>query len=131
MRLAVCMVAFLALPVHALTATAPRRVAVVTGATRGIGRGIALELGTQGYTVYALGRSTRAAPTTDRSVAAGLDLTVESAAEAITTAGGVGVAIPCDMNSDQEIAAAMAKVSEAEGGKLRGGNRPPPPPGPT
>ena len=103
---------------HALATPAARRVAVVTGATRGIGRGIALELGAQGFTVYALGRSTRASPTTERSVASGLDLTVESAAQAITAAGGVGHPIPCDMSSDEDIAAAMAKVSASEGGKL-------------
>ena len=71
------------------------RVAVVTGASRGIGRGIALELGSAGYKVYCLGRSSRRARQTidfQRPVAEGLDLTVESAAEEITKRGGVGVA---------------------------------------
>ena len=50
-------------------------------------------MGAAGFSVYALGRSSRSAGmTTDRPVAAGLDLTVESAAEAISAAGGVGVA---------------------------------------
>ena len=40
-------------------------VAVVTGATRGAGRGIALELGAAGATVYVTGRSTRATPSAD------------------------------------------------------------------
>ena len=94
------------------------RVAVVTGATRGIGRGIALELGSQGYTVYALGRSSRGKQTSERAVAADLDLTVESAAEAINAAGGTGYGIACDLNNDDAISAALALVSEAEGGQL-------------
>jgi len=81
------------------------RVAVVTGASRGIGRGIALELGSAGYKVYCLGRSsrsTRDAPAIDfqRPVAEGLDLTVESAAEEITKRGGIGIAVPCDLGKD-------------------------------
>jgi len=85
------------------------RVAVVTGASRGIGRGIALELGSAGYTVYCLGRSSRSTldegtttPDIDfqRPVAEGLDLTVESAAEEITKRGGFGIAVPCDLGKD-------------------------------
>ena len=57
-----------------------QRVAVVTGASRGIGRGIAVELGSEGYTVYCLGRSSRGnLPEGQRPVADGLDCTVDSA----------------------------------------------------
>jgi len=94
------------------------RVAVVTGATRGIGRGIAIELGRQGHIVYALGRSTRSKPTTERAVAAGLDLTVESAAEAIDAAGGTGHGIACDLGSDEDIQRALAQVADEQGGKV-------------
>lgn len=79
------------------------RVAVVTGASRGIGRGIALELGSAGYKVYCLGRSSRSnqeAIEDQRPVAKGLDLTVESTAEEITQRGGVGIAVPCDLGKD-------------------------------
>jgi len=73
------------------------RVAVVTGASRGIGRGIAIELGKAGYTVYALGRSSRqnAPPTDQRPVEEGSDLTVESVVEEISSYGngGRGVAV--------------------------------------
>jgi len=43
------------------------RIAIVTGASRGAGRGIAVELGAAGATVYVTGRSTRAAPATGRA----------------------------------------------------------------
>ena len=93
-----------------------RRVAVVTGASRGIGRGIALELGAAGFSVYALGRSSRSeGMTSDRPVAAGADLTVESAAEEICAAGGVGHAIVCDVASDTAVSEAIASVAEKEG----------------
>ena len=102
-----------------VTTVTASRVAVVTGATRGIGRGISIELGRQGFTVYALGRSSRATgQSKDRAVAAGLDLTVESVAEAVTAAGGKGHGIVCDLGSDDAIGAVLNSVAEAENGKL-------------
>ena len=62
------------------------RVAVVTGASRGVGRGIALALGDCGATVYVTGRSTRARARSRRPG------TVEDAAEAVTARGGRGIA---------------------------------------
>jgi dehydrogenase/reductase SDR family protein 1 len=106
------------------TAVLPQRVAVVTGASRGIGRGIAVELGRAGYAVYALGRSSRDMPAADvermasggqRPVPEGSDLNVDATAEAITAAGGRGVAIPCDVSSDEALERALAEVAEAEG----------------
>jgi dehydrogenase/reductase SDR family protein 1 len=85
------------------------RVAVVTGASRGIGRGIALELGSAGYTVYCLGRSTSSSSSSQeekstikfqRPVGENLNLTVESAAEEITRRGGIGIPVPCDLSQD-------------------------------
>ena len=78
----------------ALPPACSARVAVVTGATRGIGRGIAIELGRLGHTVYVLGRSTRGRQTSARPVAAGLDLTVESTAEAVTAEAAFNVTAP-------------------------------------
>ena len=100
---------------------AASRVAVVTGATRGIGRGIALELGRQGYTVYALGRSTRkgAKRAYSRPGLEDFDLTVESAAEAINDAGGKGFGIACDCGSDSAIDKALTEVAaQVPGGAI-------------
>ncbi len=69
------------------------RIALVTGASRGIGRGIALALAETGATVYVTGRSSGSGP-----------LTVESAAEEITRLGGTGRALICDHGSDEDIA---------------------------
>jgi len=109
----------------AIPSSGKGRVAVVTGASRGIGRGIALELGSAGYKVYCLGRSSRstqdgAAPVIDyqRPVAEGLDLTVESAAEEITKRGGVGIAVPCDLGRDGVIEDILINMVQANEERL-------------
>jgi len=110
----------------AIPSSGAGRVAVVTGASRGIGRGIALELGSAGYKVYCLGRSSRRAPDDydaiaidyQRPVAEGLDLTVESAAEEITKRGGIGVAVPCDLGKDGVIEEILEKRIRAKEGRL-------------
>jgi NAD(P)-dependent dehydrogenase (short-subunit alcohol dehydrogenase family) len=67
------------------------KVALVAGATRGAGRGIAVELGAAGATVYVTGRSTRAQRSEyDRPE------TIEDTADLVTAAGGHGVAVPTD-----------------------------------
>src|SRR6188768_2659473 len=67
------------------------KVALVAGATRGAGRGIAVELGAAGATVYCTGRSTRAqASEYERPE------TIEETAELVTAAGGVGIAVQVD-----------------------------------
>ena len=92
------------------------RVAVVTGASRGIGRGIAVELGALGATVYVTGRSTRAAgATTERPLAAGVDATLEATCELVARAGGEGVAVACDAADDAQVAALFARVREERG----------------
>ena len=140
-RLGRCLVAvvvaavFLAMSATALSlrmaipSSGAGRVALVTGASRGIGRGIALELGSAGYKVYCLGRSSR--PVRDggddtpavaieyqRPVAEGLDLTVESAAEEITKRGGIGVAVPCDLGKDGVIEEILEEQIRAKEGRL-------------
>lgn len=79
-------------------------VAVVTGATRGLGRGIALGLGEAGATVYVTGRSTR----DHRGPVAG---TLEDTAAEVTRLGGRGIAVRCDHRVDQEVEALFARVS--------------------
>eukprot|EP00965_Chrysotila_dentata_P245821 6206794-Pleurochrysis_carterae.AAC.1 len=88
----------------------PQRVALVTGASRGIGKGIAVALGRAGFIVYAVGRSSR-----ESSEETGLDLTIEATAENITSVGGTGHALRCDISKDEAINEAIAQVSDAEG----------------
>ncbi|GAB7036288.1 MULTISPECIES: SDR family oxidoreductase [Catenuloplanes] len=88
------------------------RVALVAGATRGAGRGIAVELGAAGATVYVTGRSTRAARSEmDRPE------TIEETAELVTAAGGTGVPVRVDHLVPDEVRALVARI-EAEQGRL-------------
>lgn len=94
------------------------RVAIVTGASRGIGRGIAVELGSQGYKVYCLGRSSRQTKNVipgQRAVAARLDVTVESAAEEVTARGGQGFGVACDLSRDEEVERVLKQVYDEQG----------------
>jgi NAD(P)-dependent dehydrogenase (short-subunit alcohol dehydrogenase family) len=86
------------------------RVAVVTGASRGVGRGIAIALGSHGYTVYVTGRTQRSG----ESRWAG---TIGDTAAAITAAGGKGVAARVDHRNDDEVKALFDRVRD-EAGRL-------------
>jgi NAD(P)-dependent dehydrogenase (short-subunit alcohol dehydrogenase family) len=86
------------------------KVAVVTGASRGAGRAVALVLGEAGATVYVTGRSTRGGPTTD-----GLPGTVEETAEAATARGGVGIAVRCDHTEAAQVEALFDRVRREQG----------------
>ena len=85
-------------------------VAVVTGASRGAGKGIAVALGREGATVYVTGRSLREGD-------AALPGTIAATAEAVTQAGGHGIAVACDHARDADVAALFARVT-AEQGRL-------------
>src|ERR1700674_5333768 len=74
------------------------KIALVAGATRGAGRGIAIALGEAGATVYCTGRSTRAGRAT-----AGQPETIEETAELVTAAGGLGVAVKVDHTEPAEV----------------------------
>ena len=89
------------------------KVALVTGASRGLGRGIAVALGGAGWTVWVTGRSGRAAGPTSH-----LPGTVEDTADAVTAAGGRGIAAICDHRDDEQVRAVVARL-EAESGALR------------
>ena len=84
-------------------------VALVTGASRGVGRGIAVALGAAGWTVWVTGRSTAPERTSH------LPGTVEETAEAVTAAGGTGVAAPCDHRDDDAVRAVVARLESAHG----------------
>ncbi|MFF8386054.1 SDR family NAD(P)-dependent oxidoreductase [Streptomyces kanasensis] len=88
------------------------KVAVVTGASRGVGRGIALALGAAGATVYVTGRSTRDGARTE-----GLPGTVDDTADEVTERGGKGVAVRCDHGSAADNEALAARV-QADHGRL-------------
>jgi NAD(P)-dependent dehydrogenase (short-subunit alcohol dehydrogenase family) len=88
------------------------RVALVAGATRGGGRGIAVALGEAGATVYATGRSTR-----ERRSEVDRPETIEETAELVTAAGGRGIAVAVDHLERAEVAALAARI-DAEQGRL-------------
>lgn len=90
--------------------TASRTVAVVTGAARGIGRGIALVLGERGATVYVTDRATRG---NGRSELPG---TVEDTAEQVDSRGGHGIAVAVDHTDDAAVADVFARVERDHGG---------------
>jgi NAD(P)-dependent dehydrogenase (short-subunit alcohol dehydrogenase family) len=81
-----------------------RRVAWVTGASRGVGRGVAVALGQAGWVVYVTARSSAAGRTGH------LPGTVEQTAEAVTTSGGRGVAVPCDHTYDEAVKAVASRI---------------------
>jgi NAD(P)-dependent dehydrogenase (short-subunit alcohol dehydrogenase family) len=88
-------------------------VALVSGATRGGGRGIACALGEAGATVYCTGRSTRAGRSEmDRPE------TVEETADLVTRLGGEGVAVQCDHTDQAEVAAVAARLVAERAGRL-------------
>ena len=97
------------------------RVAVVTGASRGAGRGIAQELGAAGATVYVTGRSTRARPADTYgqllalSELAALPGTIDDTADEVTRLGGRGIAVACDHTKEDEVAALFARVEREQG----------------
>ncbi|GHH94153.1 SDR family oxidoreductase [Streptomyces capillispiralis] len=88
------------------------RVALVAGATRGAGRGIAVELGAAGATVYVTGRSTRG-----RRSEYGRPETVEDTADLVTGAGGRGIAVPTDHLVPEQVKALVDRIA-AEQGRL-------------
>ena len=78
------------------------RVALVAGATRGAGRGIARTLGEAGATVYCTGRSSREQPNLSDHVNAGRPETIEETAELVTAEGGIGIPVRVDHTDDDE-----------------------------
>jgi NAD(P)-dependent dehydrogenase (short-subunit alcohol dehydrogenase family) len=90
------------------------KVAVVAGATRGAGRGIACMLGEAGATVYCTGRSVRGSPPTS-GVYAGRPETIEETAEMVTARGGAGIAVRTDHLVEEQVAALFERVRREQG----------------
>ena len=88
------------------------KIALVAGGTRGAGRGIAVELGAAGATVYVTGRTTR-----DRRSEYGRPETIEETAELVATAGGHGIAVRVDHLVADEVRTLVERI-RAEQGRL-------------
>jgi NAD(P)-dependent dehydrogenase (short-subunit alcohol dehydrogenase family) len=88
------------------------RVALVAGATRGAGRGIAVALGEAGATVYCTGRSTR-----ERRSEYGRPETIEETAELVEAAGGAGIPVAVDHLEADEVEGLVRRI-DAEQGQL-------------
>jgi NAD(P)-dependent dehydrogenase (short-subunit alcohol dehydrogenase family) len=86
-------------------------VAVVTGASRGIGKGCALELGAAGATVYVTGRTVEAGKHP-------LPGTVGATADEVGKLGGKGIAVACDHRDDAAVARLFERVADEQGGRL-------------
>lgn len=87
---------------------ADHRVIVVTGASRGAGRGIATALGATGATVYVTGRTLEEGQ-------AELPGTLPATAAAIDAAGGRGIAVACDHGDDAQVRSLFERVRDEQG----------------
>src|SRR5215211_2762074 len=86
------------------------KVAVVTGGSRGVGKGIALGLGEAGATVYVTGRTTQEGTDVEK-----LGGTVFATAAEVTALGGKGIAVACDHNDDAQTEKLFQYVKEEHG----------------
>ncbi|MEU8799732.1 SDR family oxidoreductase [Spirillospora sp. NPDC048819] len=88
-------------------------VALVAGGTRGGGRGIAVQLGAAGATVYVTGRSSGSGRSDlDRPE------TIEETAEQVTAAGGAGIPVRADHSRPDEVSALVERIAAEQGGRL-------------
>ena len=86
------------------------RIALVAGGSRAAGRGIAVQLGAAGATVYVTGRTTRA-----RRSEMDRPETIEETAELVTLAGGRGVAVQVDHLDPEQVRALVARIEQEQG----------------
>eukprot|EP00062_Callorhinchus_milii_P027883 gi/632991729/ref/XP_007884759.1/ PREDICTED: dehydrogenase/reductase SDR family member 1-like [Callorhinchus milii] len=86
-----------------MTALLMGRVCVVTGASRGIGRGIALQLAAAGATVYITGRHTQ---------------TLRATATEVETRGGSCIPVVCDSSKESDIKSLFERVNKEQNGRL-------------
>ena len=88
------------------------KVCIVTGATRGLGKGIAIQLGENGATVYVTGRTLH--PKEDSDIWGSLRETVE----AVEARGGVCIPVQCDHSRDEDVEKLFDQVHREQGGRL-------------
>lgn len=88
------------------------KIAVVAGATRGAGRGIAVGLGRAGATVYCTGRSVRG----QKGSGMGRPETIDETAELVSAAGGTGIAVQVDHRDESQVIALFERVKAQKGG---------------
>ncbi|MGH3380480.1 MAG: SDR family oxidoreductase [Actinoallomurus sp.] len=89
------------------------QVALVTGGTRGAGRGMAVELGAAGATVYVTGRTTK-----ESRSPLGRAETIEDTARLVTEAGGHGIAVRCDHMVPDDVRAVARRIEDEQDGRL-------------
>jgi len=90
------------------------KVALVAGATRGAGRGIARMLGEAGATVYCTGRNSRSRPNT-AGYYAGRPETIEETAEMVEAVGGTAIPVRVDHGVEEEVEALFSRVRSEQG----------------
>ncbi len=88
------------------------KVALVTGGSRGVGRGVALGLGEAGATVYITGRTVEEGRSASR-----LPGTIQHTADEVSGLGGRGIAVQCDHRDDEQVRALFEQI-RAEQGRL-------------
>ena len=89
------------------------RVCLVTGASRGVGKGVALGLGEAGATVYVTGRTVD-----EKDAAVRLAGTIQQTADEVTRLGGRGIAVRCDHRDDAQTTAVIEQIRREHGGRL-------------
>ena len=98
------------------------QIALVAGATRGAGRGIAVALGEAGATVYCTGRSTRGRTITKKQKrlsvfdTEGRPETIEETAEMVSAQGGKGIAVPVDHTDEEQVKKLFTRIKREQGG---------------
>lgn len=85
------------------------KVALVTGASRGVGKGVALGLGEAGATVYITGRTVE-----EGKAAVSLPGTIHQTADEVKRLGGKGIAIRCDHRNDQEMESVFQRIRKEQ-----------------